>query len=261
MGNVLPKVTFLGVGDATHPDGATTSVLYTGKRSILVDCGPAIAHRYYQLSADAEALDAIWITHQHADHCFGLPTLLLTLRLAGRKKPLELMGGPGSSKYLLALLELGYPGSFNKERCFPITFTEVEPDRPIERLTMKFTTTRTQHRVACFALRIDEGGCAVCVSGDGKVTPESLRLYLGADLVVQECQWATRTSYEHSCVADLRPLIEQANVRRIALVHRSGKDEAAIAEFSRDLLGERSWLPIAGESYQVSSSDATTVEQ
>jgi ribonuclease BN (tRNA processing enzyme) len=101
-------------------------------------------------------------------------------------------------------------------------------------------------------LRIDEGDCAICVSGDGKVTPESLRLYSGADLVVQECQWATRTSYDHSCVADVRPLIVQANVKRIALVHRSGGDEAAIAERSRELLGERGWLPIAGESFQLS---------
>ena len=90
------------------------------------------------------------------------------------------------------------------------------------------------------------------MSGDGKVTPESLRLYSRSDLVVQECQWATRNTYDHSCVDDVLPLIEQASVRRVALVHRSSGDEAAIAARSTELLGERSWLPIAGESYLVS---------
>ncbi len=245
--NPLPQITFLGVGDATHPEGATTAVLYSGSLTILIDCGPAIAQRLLRVSADPEALDAIWITHQHADHCFGLPTLLLTLRLRGRAKPLELMGGPGSSKFLRELLELGYPGSFRPEQCYPLIFTEVEPERSVERCHLTLSTARTQHGVICHALRIDDAKTSVCISGDGKFTPQTLRLYRHADLVIHECQWATRSSHDHTSVAELRQLFEQANIGRLAIVHCNSHERAEIADRVAEYWSERAWLPIAGE--------------
>ena len=242
-----PRITFLGVSDATYLAGTNTSVLCAGQATVLVDCGSSIPRRFLEASDNPETLDAIWITHQHADHCFGLPTLLLSLRLAGRQRPLQLMGGPGSSQFLRELLELGYPGSFRPEKCFAIEFTEVEPGSSVERYGVKFSTARTQHRVACHSLRIDDNRNTVCVSGDGKITPETLRLFHGADLVVHECQWVARLSDDHSSVAELQPLFDQASISRLALVHCNHDERQAIAERAANLWGKRAWLPIAGE--------------
>ncbi len=243
----LPQVTFLGVSDAGHVAGTNTAVLYSGRAVVLVDCGPTVPRQLIGTLGDPEALDAIWITHQHADHCFGLPTLLLSLRLAGRRKPLELLGGPGSSRLLRQLLELGYPGSFRPEKCFAIVFTELEPKSSIERFELKLSTARTQHRVACHSLRIEDNASSVCISGDGKVTPETLRLFRRADLVVHECQWAARVSADHSSVAELQPLFDEANISRLALVHCNNDDRSAIAEQAAKQFGERAWLPMDGE--------------
>jgi len=242
-----PRITFLGVSDATYLAGINTSVLYAGQATVLIDCGPSIPRRLLETCDNPEALDAIWITHQHADHCFGLPTLLLSLRLAGRQRPLELMGGPGSSRFLRELLELGYPGSFRPEKCFAIELVEVEPASSVERFGLKFSTARTQHRVACHSLRIDDNERSVCISGDGKVTPETLRLFRRADLVVHDCQWAARASEDHSSVTDLQPLFDEASISRLALVHCNHDERQAIAERAENLWGKRAWLPIAGE--------------
>ena len=243
----MPRITFLGVGDATCAEAGNTSLLYAGRRSILIDCGPTVPQALGRAAPDPEALDAIWITHQHADHCFGLPTLLLTLRLAGRKKPLHLMGGPGSQSFVNALLDLGYPGSFRSDKCFPIVLSEIDVGRPFEFEGLSLTPARTQHRVVCHALRIDDGTKAICASGDGKLSPNTLELYRGADLVVHECQWATKVADDHSCGSDLRRLLDEAAVSRIAVVHCGNGERQAIAEqLARDM-PELAWLPRAGE--------------
>lgn len=244
---VAPRLHFLGVGDATCGDGPNVSVLYTGNLKLLVDCGPTVPQAFFRVLSDTNVLDAIWITHQHADHCFGLPTLLLGMRLAGRTKPLELLGGSGSATFLRQLLELGYPGSFRSRKCFPIAFTEVTPENSLERAGLRLTTARPRHRVTCHAIRVDEGPYSVCVSGDGKITAETLALYRDADLVVHECEWATRTSDEHSNVGDLRSLLDGAHASRVALVHCNAFERDEIAELANHLLGGRAWLARAGE--------------
>ena len=241
------SIHFLGVGDATSSEASNTSLLYVGRQKLLVDCGPTVPKSLFYVLGDPEALDAIWITHQHADHCFGLPTLLLRLRLSRRRKPLELLGGPGAMQFVRAVLQLGYPGSFGPEKCFPIRFTEVDPDSEIERSGLRLATARMQHRVTCHAIRIDDATHRVCVSGDGKPTAATLRLYREASLVIHECEWDTRVTDDHSNVAELRPLFGEANVERLAIVHCNDTEREQIRARVASELGERAWLPNAGE--------------
>ncbi len=244
-------MTFLGTGDATCADGTHASVLYAGNQTLLLDCGPTVPQSLQRVLPDPDALDAVWISHQHADHCFGLPTLLLALRLAGRKKPLEIVGGPGFGAFILQLLELGYPAAFRPEKCFAISYTEIEPGRRLRFKDLRLSTARTQHRVTCHALRIEDGNCSVGVSGDGKLVSQSLELYRAADLVVHECQWATKVTDDHSCVSDLRPLLDEVNVGTIAVTHTNRRERELIAEQVSKHLGARAWLPHEGEVWKL----------
>ena len=241
-------MTFLGVGDATDPSGGTTSVLYRGKQTVLVDCGPAIPSRVNRLLPDPDALDAVWITHQHADHCFGLPNLLLTFRVAQRKKPLAILGGPGMATALNFLIELGYPRAFSADKCFPIRFADLEPEHTLALGELRLATAPTQHNADCFAVRIDDGERRLCVSGDGKLTAATLSLYRQADLVAHECQTAVHRQNHHSCLDDLQPLVTVAEVHRVALVHYNWRERDAIAERARQLLGPRAFMPQAGDT-------------
>lgn len=61
-----------------------SAYLLLGKETILMDCGPDIRR---QLSAwPVERLDAILISHEHADHFFGLDDLLAFRRRLPREK-------------------------------------------------------------------------------------------------------------------------------------------------------------------------------
>jgi len=70
---------------------------------LLLDCGgsslPAIRRE-----VDAEAIDAIGISHLHGDHFGGIPYLLIEQHFAGRTAPL-LIGGPRALGERLRALE------------------------------------------------------------------------------------------------------------------------------------------------------------
>ena len=244
----MARLTFLGVGDAVNPSGANTSLLYHGTRTLLLDCGPAIASVAFRALADPNQLDALWISHQHADHCFGLPTLLLMLRQSRRSKALEVLGGPGSTAILRQLLDIGYPGAFRASKCFPIHFSEISPSQAHYFADLRLTTAQTQHGVACHALRIDAAGHCLCFSSDGKLNDATLGLYREADLVVHECQSVEVASINHSQLAELQPLFSVANARQLALVHCSSHERAAVAERSRLLFGARAFVPKPGDT-------------
>jgi ribonuclease Z len=55
------------------------------------------------------SLEAVFITHLHGDHLYGLPGLLATLGLNGRERPLPVYGPPGLHRFIAALPYLGAP--------------------------------------------------------------------------------------------------------------------------------------------------------
>ena len=73
---------------------------------MLLDCGEG-TQRQMMRYGTGFAVDAIFITHMHADHFLGVTGLLRTLGLQGRVEPLELYGPPGSQPTLEVLVHLG----------------------------------------------------------------------------------------------------------------------------------------------------------
>jgi ribonuclease BN (tRNA processing enzyme) len=94
-------VTILGSGTAVPvPDRFPAGYLVqAGGQQLLVDCGPGILRRLAQAGVGLEAIDAVFLTHYHTDHCADLGPLLFALRsprYAGRK-PLQVFAAPASS--------------------------------------------------------------------------------------------------------------------------------------------------------------------
>ena len=57
----------------------------------LVDCGEATQHRLQHIALTVHDLAGICITHIHGDHSYGLPGLLASAAMTGRKRPLILI--------------------------------------------------------------------------------------------------------------------------------------------------------------------------
>lgn len=110
---------FAGTGGSvpTARRGLPALLIRAGGDRLLIDCGEG-TQRQLLASVGLPDLDAIFITHYHADHWLGLPGMLKTFDLRGRERGLTVHGPPG----LRALSELmrpvigrlGYPLAFRE---------------------------------------------------------------------------------------------------------------------------------------------------
>ena len=244
----MSELVFVGTGEALDPDLPNTSLLVrAGGVELLMDCGYAIPHAFWRLSRDPEQLDAVWISHWHADHCFGLPALLLWMRLAGRRRALTLIGGPGSRARFDQLLELGYPGSFAPHKCYPIEHLELEPGAPGQLGQLELRIAASAHSLVNYALRLDAPGLRpLCYSGDGAPTEATRALIHGVSLLVHECFFARASSAEprkHGALDELVQLGRSCGVDTLALLHFAAEDKAQIRARVRALVAAKGAEP------------------
>ena len=88
-------------------------VLRRQGRVLLFDCGEGTQFQLLRAGVRPPRIEAIFITHLHGDHCYGLPGLLSTMALQERTAPLHLVGPVGLKAFLAALPGLdGAPAPF-----------------------------------------------------------------------------------------------------------------------------------------------------
>ncbi len=96
------KLTILGSSSAlpTAKRFPAAHLLNVNERFFLIDCGEGtqIQLRKYKLSFSK--INQIFISHNHGDHVFGLPGLLSSMHLLGRKSKLQIFGPESVKKYL-----------------------------------------------------------------------------------------------------------------------------------------------------------------
>ncbi|MGI8622947.1 MAG: ribonuclease Z [Solirubrobacteraceae bacterium] len=98
------QIFFAGTGGSipTARRGLPAVLVRAGGDQLLFDCGEG-TQRQLLRSVGLPDLDAIFITHFHADHWLGLPGMLKTFDLRGRSKPLTVHGPPGLAALLAHL--------------------------------------------------------------------------------------------------------------------------------------------------------------
>ena len=98
-------VTLLGTGGMLPLPGRSLTSLYVRHdgRAILIDCGEGTQTAIRANGLRFKSIEAILITHFHADHMSGLPGLLLTLGNEARTEPLHMYGPVGLEGVVSAL--------------------------------------------------------------------------------------------------------------------------------------------------------------
>lgn len=115
------------------------------KQWYLVDCGEATQHQLLQTPLSVQNLKAIFITHVHGDHSYGLPGLLASAAMAGRKEPLTLIGPQALEGWIAAtrdMSELYLP--------YELQFLAVEKLETWQDEQVQVGMTRLSHRVPCW---------------------------------------------------------------------------------------------------------------
>ena len=146
---------FLGTSSGTPTRARNVSGLGllegNGKGWYLIDCGEATQHQVLRTPLSLSALRAIFITHVHGDHCFGLPGLLASAALQGRQAPLEIIAPQGIEAWLHATLAMS-----QTHLPYPLVFHAVETLQEWRTSQMRVRRTALSHRSPSFAYRFEE---------------------------------------------------------------------------------------------------------
>ncbi len=253
------RVKFIGVGEAFDEDLPNTSILVQAqdgeKRSfILLDCGFTAPPEFWRNCSDPDELDAIWISHFHGDHFFGLPALLTRFWESKRTKPLLIVGQEGVEEVVRQALKLAYSSIMNKF-AFQLNFLTLEPGRSLEAAGVGWRAALNGHSQKDLAVKITARGKSVFYSGDGLATEESLSLAKGADLVIHEAFLLEGTLPSHGSIVNCIEFARKAGTRALALVHiqrherRTRRDE--ILRVIEEVKDVQVLMPEPGEIYEL----------
>lgn len=207
----------LGCGEAFDEDLPNTSVLLKFSATVLLDCGFSAPPQVWKAVPDASAIDAVYISHAHADHYFGLPALFGRMWEEGRTKPLTLISQAAALDQIREALELGYRGLSARFE-YSIEYQAAAPGQSLRIGDASLDFAHTSHPSPNLAIRMAAEGKNVCYSGDGMFTDASRRLFSGADLLIHEAYSFERLP-AHADIGRLIEMAEQEGVRRLALVH------------------------------------------
>lgn len=213
------KVIFLGAGEAFDEKLPNNShLVLSDNTNLLLDCGCTTPTQLWKFNDNQSFLDAIYISHTHADHYFGIPALFVRMQEEERKKPITVICQKGLKKTIKELMEYGYKGSAKKFK-FKIKFIEVEESQTTQFNELKLLFAPTVHSINNFAIKIDDGKKSFCYSGDGMFNEKTEKLYKNSNLVIHEAYLYDEKREGHACIIELIKMAERNNVKCLALTH------------------------------------------
>jgi ribonuclease Z len=143
------ELKILGSASATPTAGRhpTAQVLTVGASNYLIDCGEGTQWQMLEYRVRPHHMRAIFISHLHGDHYFGLFGLLGTMHLQGRTQPLAIIGPPGLDEVLITQARVS-----NMHLGFAMEFIPVDTETHAvvyedENLTVASLPMR--HRIPC----------------------------------------------------------------------------------------------------------------
>lgn len=147
------EITLLGTSSGTptksrNVSGAIVSSLES-KKWYLVDCGEGTQHQVLHTRYSLSNLQAIFISHVHGDHCYGLPGLLASAAMSGRLNPLKIVCPGGVKKFMEVMVK-----ETQMKLPYEVKFIDIESitsSLKIEKI--KIDIIRLSHRVPSFGFK------------------------------------------------------------------------------------------------------------
>jgi len=213
------KIVFLGVGEAFDENYPNNSALVlTDKTSLMIDCGDSAVRQLWKYNkGDHNLVDAIYITHRHSDHLFGLPAMLSRFLEEKRSKSFTIICTQPIHEDIKNITKYAYQG-LESNFPFKLNIIDIEDGQTIDFQDLKLSFSLARHSTDVLAIKIDDGNNTTCYSGDGMF---SLRegFYKDLDLLIQETYLYDKEIIGHACVTGAIKFAEENNIKCLALVH------------------------------------------
>jgi len=146
-------ILFLGTGASipSRERAMPGAAVRCGTETILFDCGEGTQRQLMISPFSFMKIKGIFITHMHGDHFLGLPGLLQTMGLSGRKEKLLLCGPDGMKDALNAIFS-ACEGKIDYE----IEMIEAYHGKRIDFNGFSVSAFRTDHNVPSFGYKLTE---------------------------------------------------------------------------------------------------------
>jgi ribonuclease Z len=229
------EVTFIGTGSAMPPPGRgnTCFTVRTEGLLFLVDAGPTVFSDLQRAAIDPGQIDAIFLSHGHADHILGFPQLALLAKFAARTKPLAVYCTATVREAVCNITRLTFPEASDIVDRFEWTDLAEGP-RQLNELTgnVQLTTELVfgPPYMPVLGLRLDflKQGVSLAFSADTAPSDIFASMATGCDLMIHEASFSATLQPDvspqmvfHSDARQAGQIAARARARRLALVHLS----------------------------------------
>jgi ribonuclease BN (tRNA processing enzyme) len=252
------RITVLGKSPAWQDAGGACSgyLVESAGTCLLVDCGPGVLGKLRELR-DYAAVDAVVISHLHADHVLDLVPFASALRYgpraaAGRAPRPALHVPPGGRERLAALNVAVGMHADHLEQAFALR--EYDPAAPLEVGALRLRFRLVPHHVTAYAIDVADGAGRLTFGADGAPSDALVDFARGTDLLLVE---ATLPEPDEPPRGHMTPREagEQgrlAGARRVVVTHFTDEVDAAAvrAEAARGF-GAAVELASGGAVYEV----------
>jgi len=139
----------LGCGSAlpTRRHLPSAQLLVAGGKQFLIDCGEGTKLQFRHTHLNFNKTQAIFISHLHGDHCFGLIGLISTMGLLGRHAPLYIYAPKELEGLMRPQLDF-----YCQELTYEVHFVAFDPTKHsciYTDRTLEVFTIPLRHRIPC----------------------------------------------------------------------------------------------------------------
>jgi len=168
--------------------------------NFLLDCGEGTSFSLLKYKIDPDLIDAVFISHAHADHLGGLFLMIQMMHLLKRKTSLEIYLPEETVRVVEICLDAFY--LFPDKISFPLNLQPVTDNFKFERegITIQahsnrhlmgnqktVKTMKLPNRMQCFCYGLKLDGKKIVYSGDIESEDDLIGIIDDADLLITEC--------------------------------------------------------------------------
>lgn len=141
----------ISAGSPTRERHVSSLAVVMDGRIVLFDCGEGTQYQLMKAPFRWSRIEAIFISHLHGDHLYGLPGLLGTLTLHHHEEPINVYGPPPLREYLQSVIE-----TTRLHLSYPLEITEIHEGVLLGGGGYSVSARALDHSVPSFAYRIQE---------------------------------------------------------------------------------------------------------